>query len=200
LHCIECGKEIATDIGTQEWHHERGCCSPECLLAWERYRVAQVCGQYPFMDEIINQRDLARALGFLTGLLNCRVTIDRGLSWIVTVDTTWLSPDWEWFGSDSAHIFDSIAGFSITDGANIGLRHASFSSLEDDPFDAALTLIIDVTRWRGSCIRDCDAWVVAHVAEIEAQAGSAFADDCLAFDALDELHEWIRTLTIVHTS
>jgi hypothetical protein len=198
LHCIECGNEIATGVVAQEWHNERGCCSPECLLAWERYRIGEVCGQYPFMDEIINQRDLARALGFLTGLLNCRVTIDRGLSWTMTVDTTWLSPDWEWFGSDSARIFESIAGFSIADGENIGLRHASFSCLEDDAFNAALALIADVTRWRGGCIRDCDAWVVAHVTEIEAQAGGAFAQNRLTFDALDELHEWIRTLAIVH--
>jgi len=55
-------------------------------------------------------------------------------------------------------------------------------------------------QWRGSCIKDCDAWVAAHVEEIEVQAGSAFAHDRLAFDALDELHEWIYTLAIVHTS
>ena len=49
MNCIECGKEIATGVVAQEWHHERGCCSPECLLAWERYRIGEVCGQYPFM-------------------------------------------------------------------------------------------------------------------------------------------------------
>ncbi|MHB1733102.1 MAG: hypothetical protein ACYCU8_06555, partial [Ferrimicrobium acidiphilum] len=181
-------------------HYERGCCSPECLLAWERYRIGEVCRQYPFMDEIVERHDLARALEFLTTLLNCRVTIDRGPGWTVTADTVWLSPDWEWFGSDAAHIFDSIAGFSITDTENVGLRYAHFSALEEDPFNATLALIADVTRWRGSCIKDCDAWVAAHIGEIEVQAGSAFAHDRLTFDALDELHEWIYTLAIVHTS
>ena len=146
------------------------------------------------MNDIIHERDLTGALELLAATLNCRVTIDRGLRWTVTVDAVWLSPDWGWFGSDIARIFDSIAGFSITYNENIGLRHAHFSCLEADPFNAALALIADVTRWRGDCRRNCDTWVAAHVKEIEVQAGRAFAHDHLTFDALDELREWIETL------
>ncbi|WP_276970205.1 hypothetical protein [Ferrimicrobium acidiphilum] len=121
------------------------------------------------------------------------MTIDRGLGWTVTVDAVWLSPDGGWFGSDIAHIFDSIAGFSFTGNDNIGLRYAYLSSLED-LFNAALALIADVTRWRVDYRRNCDTWVAAHVNETEVQACSAFAHDRLTFDTLDELHEWIESL------
>ena len=128
MHCIECGKEIDTSgVGANEWHQERGCCSSECLAAWEHYRIGELCRQYPLMDDIIGQRDLGRVLDFLTVMLNSRVTIDNEPSWTISVDTVWLSPDWGWFESDIGGIFDTVLGFSISDDENIGLRHGWFT-------------------------------------------------------------------------
>ncbi|MGC9156531.1 MAG: hypothetical protein ACP5HZ_12945 [Ferrimicrobium sp.] len=163
-------------------------------MAWEHYRIGELCRQYPLMDDIIGQRDLGRVLDFLTVMLNSRVTIDNELSWTISVDTVWLSPDWGWFESDIGGIFDTVLGFSITDDENIGLRHASFSASGTDPFDAALVLIADVTRWRRGCIEACDAWVLDHVAEIDMRASDAVAHNRVTIDALDELREWIQVL------
>ena len=197
MHCIECGKEIDTsDVGANEWHHERGCCSSECLMAWEHYRIGELCQQYPLMDDIIGQRDLGRVLDFLTVMLNSRVTIDNEPSWTISVDTVWLSPDWGWFESDIGGIFDTVLGFSISGDENIGLRHGWFTASGTDPFDVALVLIADVTRWRRGCIEACDAWVLDHADEVELCAVCAFAHDQLSVDALDALHEWIGVVKL----
>ncbi len=178
----------------QEWHHERGCCSLKCLLAWERYRVTQVCRQYPLMDEIIDQRDLARALDILATHLNCRPSIDRSLGWLVTVNATWVSPDWAGFVSHAVDLFGTIEGFAADGGEIVGPRCAQFAALKEDLFDALLALIADVTRWRRSCIRDCDAWTLEHASEIVVRADSAFALHNLSFDAVRDLHEWIELI------
>ncbi len=195
MHCIECGKEIDTGgVGANEWHHERGCCSSECLAAWEHYRIGELCRELPLMDKIVEERNLEDALCFATELFNCRLAIDHVNGWRISADTVWQSPDWGWFGSREAGILHTIDGFAITGDENIGFRRAHLSVVGGDLFDTVLAMIAEVRRWRGSCIEACDTWVLDHVAEIDLRASDAVAHNCVTIDALDELREWIQVL------
>ena len=194
MHCIECGSEISSELDRQTWNQERGCCSPECLRAWERYRVGEVCRALPLMDKIVAKRSLKDALRFLTELLSCRLTIDHVNGWRISADTVWQSPDWGWFGSREAGIFHTIDGFSFSNNENIGFRRAHLSVVGEDLVDTVLAMIADITNWRRACIRDCDHWVLAHAEEAELWAMTASAHSQLPMEALDELHEWIQVL------
>jgi hypothetical protein len=148
------------------------------------------------MDEIIETHDAERALEFLATLggVCVKLTVDDG--WKMTADVKWVSPDWDWFGSPDAGIFAAIDGYRLSGKDNIGLRHARFSSSEDDYFTGVLELIIQVFQWRGHCIRECDAWLAEHLGEIEEFATNAFARDEITLEALTALHEWIYTLAV----
>ncbi|MHB8191269.1 MAG: hypothetical protein ACYDHP_12795 [Ferrimicrobium sp.] len=74
-------------------------------------------------------------------------------------------------------------------GDNIGRRHGSFVAAGENPVNVALKFIVEVIRFNRRCLNECEAWLLAHVGEIEIRASAAFEQGALPIDALNELHE-----------
>lgn len=84
---------------------------------------------------------------------------------------TWINPGWQRFHGDVAEIFSQIQGFSpVSKGDDIGRRHDSFATVDEKP----INVIVEVVQFNRRCLNDCEAWLLAHVDEIEIHASTAF--------------------------
>ncbi|MHB8190825.1 MAG: hypothetical protein ACYDHP_10510 [Ferrimicrobium sp.] len=149
------------------------------------------------MDDILasQPRDLGRVLDYLSATLGCRITISPGRDWEMRAHATWICPDWRWFRRDVAKTFSQVEGFSVLRKSdNIGRKHDSFVAVGENPVNVALKLIVEVEAFYRQCLDDCEAWLLAHVDEIEICASVAFEQGRLSIDAFNGLHEWINAL------
>ena len=189
MNCSECGKEIETETSAPK---ERGWCSLECLVTWERNRIAQSRQRVVSMDEILADRNLPHALYALIYLLDVTISEAADGNFLAQADDTWIT-DWPWFEEIVTSVED-LDGFKLDGEDIIGFRHKHFSTWAADPFDAIRAVIGAVSEWRKECAYNCDEWFVAHVNEIGTRVKQAFTDGELLLQALCEMYEWFGVI------